>query len=683
MNRLLMIHRMLRRRMLTMCLTAALFAMMAASSVADEIGDINLNGIPYEAADLYQFKKAMYDGQAAAFAIDAVRQAQATDVNGDGLLVTVEDYVYFMRIVANIAPPGLAGPFPTASVTFTQDVLSREIRYFGTDSLCAVLLTFIGPAEVYPTQSTLRFDWNMRKAGDTTFLFIAPGPGSLTDSLPFIPPGNFARYWGRGELVAIEAADYQNTVITEAISVEGTAPKAYLNLWGTGGRWPSHAQVYVDLTGPAPDFEMGGFDLLFQYDANLLTLATIEPGDLIDSCGWEYFTWRAGSTSDCDGTPCPTGVIRIVSLAETNNGDVHPSCYGGAGTLAHVDFDLTDSGVYAGSPFPVEWLWYDCGDNAISSKGGDTLFVSSAVFDPEWEEITADGTFPTLTGTPSSCTLVPEINRDIVFSGGKIHLLSDRGDINLDGMAYTIADAVLFSNYFYYGESIFTVNLAGQIWATETNDDEIPLTLDDLVYLARVVVGDAPPLPRPALAPSDTAVIVQDDATGTVTITYPNSLRAVYLKFAGTILYESPWDTLAEPWPHLDGNTPLLAPAVYDLLQGASLPPTASGLQLCTYTGTGLLIEAQASYDGLTEVPVKIIHQNMPACCQLRGDFNYSGAIDISDITALVSYLFRSGVPSACAEHMDFDASGEPNVSDLTKLVAYVFRGGPPPAACP
>jgi len=53
---------------------------------------------------------------------------------------------------------------------------------------------------------------------------------------------------------------------------------------------------------------------------------------------------------------------------------------------------------------------------------------------------------------------------------------------------------VLFSQYFIQGPSVFVVNFAGQAAASEVNADGVPLTVADLVYLIRVITGDAQPI---------------------------------------------------------------------------------------------------------------------------------------------------------------------------------------------
>lgn len=63
----------------------------------------------------------------------------------------------------------------------------------------------------------------------------------------------------------------------------------------------------------------------------------------------------------------------------------------------------------------------------------------------------------------------------------------------------------------------------------------------------------------------------------------------------------------------------------------------------------------------------------------LRGDFNHSGGWDISDLTGLVDYLFRSG-PGPFTKHSgDADADRIITVADITYMVDYLFRNGPPP----
>jgi len=82
---------------------------------------------------------------------------------------------------------------------------------------------------------------------------------------------------------------------------------------------------FVSITTENGTLPMGGFDFLIAYDASALTFMEATPGQLLEDCGWEYFTYRFGSQGNCGG-PCPSGLLRIVAIAEVNNGANHPSC---------------------------------------------------------------------------------------------------------------------------------------------------------------------------------------------------------------------------------------------------------------------------------------------------------------------------------------------------------------------
>ncbi len=67
-----------------------------------------------------------------------------------------------------------------------------------------------------------------------------------------------------------------------------------------------------------------------------------------------------------------------------------------------------------------------------------------------------------------------------------------------------------------------------------------------------------------------------------------------------------------------------------------------------------------------------------------RGDADFSGDINVADVTYMVAYLFGYGpapVPELLAG--DFDCLNDANVADLTGMVAYLFLGGSPPPCNP
>ena len=66
-------------------------------------------------------------------------------------------------------------------------------------------------------------------------------------------------------------------------------------------------------------------------------------------------------------------------------------------------------------------------------------------------------------------------------------------------------------------------------------------------------------------------------------------------------------------------------------------------------------------------------------CCNLAGDFNDDGSVDVSDLTAMVDFMFGGGPAAPCPDEADVDASCGIDISDLTFRVDWMFGGGAPP----
>ena len=266
---------------------------------------------------------------------------------------------------------------------------------------------------------------------------------------------------------------------------------------------PENVRVFLNGSGK----DLGGYNLLVAYDQSALTVINVVPGAAFVNCGWEYFNFRFGTDGNCGG--CPSGLLRIVAIAETNNGANHPGCYlnGVIGSLADIEFLVSDDRTLECQYVPVQFFWTDCGDNAFSSRMGDTLWISRHVYDFEHNSIEDNSYgFPGYFGAPDTCLVgggpdKPAAIRCVDFTNGGVDIvcadsIDGRGDINLNGVMNEVADAVLLSNYFVYGLSVFNVNLDGQVAATDVNADGVTLSVADLVYLIRVIVGDVPAMPK-------------------------------------------------------------------------------------------------------------------------------------------------------------------------------------------
>lgn len=181
-------------------------------------------------------------------------------------------------------------------------------------------------------------------------------------------------------------------------------------------------QVAVTLESPSPGFAMGGFDFLFTHNSGL-SFQTAVMGQLLVDCEWEYFMYNQVYDNS----------VRLTSIADINNGPYHPSCFGEApGELATVTFYIANNPSLDGQFLPIRWIWYDCGDNTVSSLGGDTLFISSEIYDFDgfsYYPITHDTSFPTIYGAPGEC---------LTDSGGVVRAI----DYYNGGVVVTVNDTV-------------------------------------------------------------------------------------------------------------------------------------------------------------------------------------------------------------------------------------------------
>jgi len=172
--------------------------------------------------------------------------------------------------------------------------------------------------------------------------------------------------------------------------------------------------VYVTLSNTYP---LGGIDLLLCYDPSGLSFFDAFPVD--ELANWEYFTWRHSPASNCVGG-CPSGYIRIVAIADLDNGPAnHPddADFYLSGNIVGLKFHVTSDRNFINQCFNIGFCVLDCGDNSLSSKSGDTLFIPI--------------------GSPTDCIDPTKlVARDIInFCPGRICVdepPDDRGDENLN-----------------------------------------------------------------------------------------------------------------------------------------------------------------------------------------------------------------------------------------------------------
>lgn len=199
--------------------------------------------------------------------------------------------------------------------------------------------------------------------------------------------------------------------------------------------------VPVNLINPGETSYVGGFDILLQYGiAEIIDLLSVERGPLVES--WEYFHVNLGDSS----------TIRITGIADIyGNGNMIPP---GEGPIVFLNFEITGDSVYAGQYAEINFIYGDDNDNTISDSSGYLLIHPDA--DSGW----------VYNQDPNSVLI---------------------GDINLNGIAWEVSDAVLLINHII-DPILFPFDYA-QMLASDTNRDGVPATIPDLIYIINVLNG--------------------------------------------------------------------------------------------------------------------------------------------------------------------------------------------------
>jgi hypothetical protein len=179
-------------------------------------------------------------------------------------------------------------------------------------------------------------------------------------------------------------------------------------------------------------------------------------------------------------------------------------------TIAYLKFKIACDENLRGTEPNICFEFDDevCNDNTLSDPTGNILYVSDN---------------PDFYGDPcppaDDATIIAKVTFVLRSQGevpgekacGGVYIGEagnyDRGDINLNGIAYEPADLTLFSNALIYGPTaVFTKDKATQLLMTDINADGFVLSLSDFILMIRIMLHDATPLPKPTPG-SDLATI--------------------------------------------------------------------------------------------------------------------------------------------------------------------------------
>lgn len=225
-----------------------------------------------------------------------------------------------------------------------------------------------------------------------------------------------------GSVAKVERSQHNDTLTDTSHIIVRIGQKV-----NVGGRINDTIPVTFESFG----FPIGGFSLKVAALGPLLDIVTVLPGQLSDSCKWEYFNARPSKIPMPAGPTTMSSVWQVTALSKMSPDtsrvpclsldDEHTICYIVVSN-EHV-LQMPDTVV------PIVFIWQDCRDNTIAGASGTQIFVSKTVVNPF--SISRDSTselFPSLTGTPDQCITYSRENyprRRIQFVNGGVKTIQE------------------------------------------------------------------------------------------------------------------------------------------------------------------------------------------------------------------------------------------------------------------
>jgi len=262
--------------------------------------------------------------------------------------------------------------------------------------------------------------------------------------------------------------------------------------------WPGQRGVHLPIYLSNRDY-IGGFNILITYDVTVAELVGVQPYPALESFNYTLM----GNGED---------KLRMVGICDLPNSTNTPPIPPGKNRPL-VDLIVNLSPYFSDFSVPVRFVTEKCGDNVLTDSLG--LYMWSA--DPDCPPDTIPGN--------------PHPNPSLDLVDGSIYLQKvDRGDVNLDGLRYNIADAVYFCGYLLGGVTLIDPPRQGA--ASDINGDGHFWSIADLIMLVSIVNGQTPPPPKLLNPPGEIMVnLVEENGLLAVRPSLTSSFSGAYLVF--------------------------------------------------------------------------------------------------------------------------------------------------------
>ncbi|MCK4302253.1 MAG: hypothetical protein KAW91_05740 [candidate division Zixibacteria bacterium] len=161
----------------------------------------------------------------------------------------------------------------------------------------------------------------------------------------------------------------------------------------------------LDVTLKSHGRPVAGFDLKIATASDIVDIVEVLPGELHDSCHWEFFNARRVQCSEpTEGYP--SAVWRAIALAEVVPDSTRPVCYGLGREISLLRLVVSSErrDFVPDTAVAIFFFWESCTDNSMANVGGDTLSLSLRTVDHlPTADFERDSSFPTRFGVPDEC----------------------------------------------------------------------------------------------------------------------------------------------------------------------------------------------------------------------------------------------------------------------------------------
>ncbi|HOP05816.1 MAG TPA: T9SS type A sorting domain-containing protein [candidate division Zixibacteria bacterium] len=302
------------------------------------------------------------------------------------------------------------------------------------------------------------------------------------------------------------------------------------------GEWTEISITADGLENPIKSFSLSLAVLQSRY-----AIVNITPGADIDACDWEYFTYRFFRQDSIPEYDLGDARHLLTVTAMAGNSGCSPT--GDDLELLNLrmllDYETTRPFTPLACSFhPVRFYWRDCTDNVLFTAGGDRVFAVTDVVDPYDTEIAPT---PGYTPPQGPCDAFDPVIYDQslnAVNGGIDFVCSDtlydgRGDLNVNGRPYEIADVILYNCVFLWGLTCFDIDLSWQLTQSDVNRDGYPVSVSDMVYMMRLMTHEIMPIERlNPVVPSATVSIMDIGSDQRLTVENDQPIAGLYVKLA-------------------------------------------------------------------------------------------------------------------------------------------------------